>query len=41
MLSWIVWLIVFGLVQAESLPDVMKFDHGYTASSPPVRNVSI
>jgi E3 ubiquitin-protein ligase TRIP12 len=24
----------------ESLPDIMKFDHGYTAASPPIRNVS-
>lgn len=23
----------------ESLPDIMKFDHGYTASSPPIRNL--
>lgn len=27
-------------MQPESLPDIMKFDHGYTASSPPIRNVS-
>lgn len=27
-------------VQPESLPDIMKFDHGYTALSPPIRNVS-
>jgi E3 ubiquitin-protein ligase TRIP12 len=24
----------------ESLADVMKFDHGYNASSPPIQNVS-
>jgi E3 ubiquitin-protein ligase TRIP12 len=29
-----------GVVQLESLPDIMKFDHGYTAASPPIRNVS-
>ena len=33
-------MVVFIVVQPESLPDIMKFDHGYTASSPPIRNVS-
>jgi hypothetical protein len=28
------------MLQPESLADLMKFDHGYTASSPPIRNVS-
>jgi hypothetical protein len=28
------------LLQPESLADVMKFDHGYNASSPPIQNVS-
>lgn len=27
-------------MQPESLPDLLKFDHGYTAMSPPIRNVS-
>lgn len=27
-------------LQQDSLSDLMKFDHGYTASSPPIRNVS-
>jgi hypothetical protein len=27
------------MLQPESLADLMKFDHGYTASSPPIRNL--
>jgi E3 ubiquitin-protein ligase TRIP12 len=27
------------LLQPESLADVMKFDHGYNASSPPIQNL--
>lgn len=32
--------IIFAYVQSNDLSDHIKFDHGYTASSPPVVNVS-
>ncbi len=40
---WYLQSIIYtsiALLQPESLADVMKFDHGYNASSPPIQNVS-